>query len=64
VDISHTQKKYRIPSIQSTEAQKVNKPKGPSEDAPIPTWDGEESNLLGGWGYIGGKGDMEGKKEI
>jgi hypothetical protein len=27
---------YRIPWIQSTELKKVNKPKGPSEDASIP----------------------------
>jgi hypothetical protein len=32
VDISKKKKKYRIPKIQSTELQKVNKLKGPSED--------------------------------
>ena len=34
MDIS--QKKYRIPKIQSTELTKVNKLKGPSEDSSVP----------------------------
>ena len=29
-------KKYRIPKIQATELKKVNKPKGPGEDASVP----------------------------
>jgi hypothetical protein len=33
VDISH--KKYKIPRIQSTDFKKVNKQKGPSEDASL-----------------------------
>jgi hypothetical protein len=33
VDIS--QKKYRIPRIQSTQLKKFNKPRGPREDASI-----------------------------
>ena len=35
MDISH-KKEYRIPKIQSTELKKVNKLKGPSEDASVP----------------------------
>ena len=35
MDINQKKKKYRIPRIQSTELKKVNKPKGPSENASI-----------------------------
>jgi len=49
VDIS--QKKYRIPRIQSTELKKVNKPKDPSEDALIPL--GREKKAVTGRGREG-----------
>jgi hypothetical protein len=65
VDIS--QKKDRIPSIQFIELNKVNKPKGPSEDASIPLgrekkaimW-GEGAQMEGGT-WRGGEGTGMGK---
>jgi hypothetical protein len=47
-------KKYRIPRIQSTEPKKVNKQKGPSEDASIPL--GREKITITGWGGGPGRG--------
>jgi hypothetical protein len=44
-----SQKTYRIPRIQSTELKKVNKPKGPSEDAIIPLGR-EKKAIMGTWG--------------
>ena len=50
-----SQKKYRIPRIQSTEIKKVNKQKGPSEDPSIPV--GREKKAAMGWGRDqGGRG--------
>ena len=45
MDIS--QKKYRIPRIQTTELKKVNKLKGPSKDASIPL--GRVKKAIMGW---------------
>jgi hypothetical protein len=36
--VNISQKNYRILRTQSAELKKVNKPKGPSEDASIPLW--------------------------
>jgi hypothetical protein len=47
VDICHTQKKYRIPRIQSAELKKFNKPKGPSEDSSIPLGRKKKAIILG-----------------
>ena len=62
MDIS--QKRYRIPKIQSTELKKVNKPKGSSEDASIPLGR-EKKVIVGGRGKEGpgwerGQGEEEG----
>jgi hypothetical protein len=48
VDISPPpQKKYRIPKIESTELKKINKLKGPSEDASVLL--GWEKKAITGW---------------
>jgi hypothetical protein len=50
VDISQKKKKkkkYRIPKIQSTELKKVNKLKGPSEEASVPL--GREKKAITSW---------------
>ena len=52
-------KKYRILRIQSTELKKVNKPKGPSEDASIPLGR-EKKHSQEGW--KGGPGWERGKR--
>ena len=49
-------KKYRIPKIQSTELKKVNKLKGPSEDASVP-FGREKKAITSGEG----ERDLEGK---
>jgi hypothetical protein len=51
---------YRIPRIQSTELKKVNKQKGPSEDASIPL-EREKKTITGGRD-LGGRGEGKGKK--
>ena len=58
MDIS--QKKYRIPRIQSTELKKVNKVKGPSEDTSILL--GREKKAII---RVGGRGrkDMGGRED-
>jgi hypothetical protein len=59
VDIS--QKTYRIPRKQSSKLKKVNKSKGPSEDAGIfnCTWE-EEGQREGGTGWERGKSGEKG----
>ena len=52
-------KEYRIPKIQSTELEKINKPKGPSNDSSIPL--GRKKKAITR-GDLGGKGDMKGKR--
>jgi hypothetical protein len=47
-------KKYRILKIQSTELKKVNKLKGPSEDASLPL--GRKKKAITGVGREGGPG--------
>ena len=68
MDISQ-KKKYRIPKIQSTELKKVNKLKGPSEDASVPLGrekkaitSGEGGRDLGGnvdWGIEGSRVELD-----
>ena len=50
--------KYRIPKIQSTELQKVNKLKGPSKNASVPL--GREKKAISNGE---GKRDLEGKMD-
>ena len=51
-------KKYRIPKIQSTELKKVNKLKGPSEDASVPLGREKKAITSGEGGRdLGGKVD-------
>ena len=69
--MASTQKRYRIPRIQSTELKKANKLKGPSKDVSIPL--GREKKAItgsrggggrgggGGWGVVGRKGKRGGK---
>ena len=53
-------KKYRIPKIQSTELKKVNKLKGPSEDASVPLGREKKAITSGERGKeLGGKVDWE-----
>ena len=60
MDIS--QKKYRIPKIQSTELKKVNKLKCPSEDASVPLGREKKAITSGEGGRdLGGKVDGEGE---
>jgi hypothetical protein len=54
-------KEYRIPRIQSTEFKKVNKLKGPTEDASIPRRR-EKKAITGEGGDLDEKGDREGKR--
>jgi hypothetical protein len=58
VTISHTQKKYRIPKIQSTELKKVNILKCPNEDTSVPLGR-EKKAITSGEGArgLGGKVD-------
>jgi SH3-like domain-containing protein len=49
--VDNSQKKYRIPRIQSIESKKVNKLKGPGEDASIPF--GREKKAITGEGRVG-----------
>ena len=64
MDISQN-KKYRIPTIQSTELKKVNKLMCPSEDASVPLQREKKAitSGVGGrdlGGKVGGKGGNEG----
>jgi hypothetical protein len=58
-------KKYRIPRIQSREFKKVNKPKGPNEDASVPLGRVRKAVTGGGWeeGSWMGKGTGRGREE-
>ena len=52
------QKKYRIPNTQSTELKKVNKLKGPSEDASVSLGREKKVTMREEVGRdLGGKGD-------
>ena len=57
MDIS--QKKYRIPKIQSTELKKVNKLKCPSEDASVPLGREKKAITSGEGGRESGHGEEE-----
>jgi hypothetical protein len=52
-------KKKRIPKIQSTEVKKVNKLKGPNEDASVPLGREKKATTKVGWRgrNLGGKRD-------
>jgi hypothetical protein len=58
--VASTQKRYRIPRIQSTELKKANKLKGPSKDVSIPL--GREKKAITGsrGGGAGGGGGGSG----
>ena len=55
-------KKYKLPRIQSTELKKVNKQKGPSEDASI-TLGREKKTIKGGRGREGAGWEKRGGGE-
>lgn len=57
MDIKQKKKKYRISKIQSIELKKVNKLKGPSEDASVPLGREKKATTRGGGRNRGGKED-------
>ena len=62
MDIS--QKRYRIPKIQSTELKKLNKLKCPSEDASVPLGREKKAITSGEGGRdLGGKVEGRGRRE-
>jgi hypothetical protein len=56
-------KKVQIPRVQFTELKKVNKPKGPSEDASIPLGRVNKVIMRGGGGCAEGGRKLGGRGE-